>query len=144
MSIDYIANSNYIVENLDKDNNMMPTNIMTERPDLVSYHLMEGRIAIVVENTPQVIILPAFFVDFVRTIDDYYQNTKNVSVTRIIRFIALVVSILTPGIYIALTTFNQETLPTSVLINFSIQREGVPFPSIVEAIIMWLIFEILR
>ena len=144
MSIDYIANSNYIVENLDKDNNMMPTNIMTERPDLVSYHLMEGRIAIVVENTPQVIILPAFFVDFVRTIDDYYQNTKNVSVTRIIRFIALVISILPPGIYIALTTFNQETLPTSVLINFSIQREGVPFPSIVEAIIMWLIFEILR
>lgn len=144
MSMDYVANSNYIFENLEKNNYMMPTNIMTERPDLVSFLLMDGRIAIVVENTPQVIILPAFFSDYIKTIDDYYQNTKNVTITRIIRVLALIISIITPGLYIALTTFNQETLPTSVLINFSIQREGVPFPSIVEAIVMWLTFEILR
>lgn len=144
MSMDYVANSNYILENLEKNNYMMPTNLMTERPDLVSFLLMEGRVAIVVENTPQAIILPAFFSDYIKTVDDYYQNTKNVTVTRIIRVLALIISIITPGLYIALTTFNQETLPTSVLINFSIQREGVPFPSIVEAIIMWLTFEILR
>ncbi len=144
MNMDYVANSNYIFENLNKNNYMMPTNQTTERPDLVSFNLMEGRVAIVVENTPQVIILPTFFSDYIKTIDDYYQNTKNVTITRIIRIIALIVSILTPGLYIALTTFNQETLPTSVLINFSIQREGVPFPSIVEAIVMWITFEILR
>ena len=144
MSMDYVANSNYIIENLNNDNTMLPTNLMTERPDYVSYELMEGRVAILVENTPQVIILPAFFSDFIKTIDDYYQNTKNVTVTRIIRIMALIISIVTPGVYIALTTFNQETLPTSVLINFSIQRGGVPFPSIVEAILMWLTFEILR
>lgn len=144
MSMDYVANSNYIFENLTTDNSMLPTNLMTERPDLVSFNLMEGRVAIIVENTPQAIILPAFFNDFIKTIDDYYQNSKNVSVTRIIRVLALIIAIFTPALYIALTTFNQETLPTSVLINFSIQRGGVPFPSIVEAIIMWLIFEILR
>lgn len=144
MSMDYVANSNYIFENLATDNSMLPTNLMTERPDLVSFHLMEGRCAIVVENTPQAVILPVFFNDFIKTIDDYYQNSKNVSVTRIIRVLALIIAIFTPALYIALTTFNQETLPTSVLINFSIQRGGVPFPSIVEAIVMWLTFEILR
>lgn len=144
MSIDYVGNSNYIFENLSSSNNMLPTNLMTERPDLVSYHLMEGRVAILVENTPQVIILPVFFNDFIKNIDDYYQNSKNISITRIIRVLALIIAIFTPALYIALTTFNLETLPTSVLINFSIQRGGVPFPSIVEAIIMWLTFEILR
>ncbi len=144
MTMDYVANSNYITENLEKKDYMLPTNLMTERPDLASFHLMEGRIIILVENTPQVIILPAFFNDFIKTIDDYYQNPKNVSVTRIIRVIALIIAIFTPAIYVALSTFNQETLPTGVLINFSIQRGGVPFPTIVEAIVMWLIFEVLR
>lgn len=144
MSLDYVANSNYIIDAMSKKNNIMPTNIMTERPDLTSFLLMEGRIAIMVENSPQVIIIPMFFSDAIHTIDDYYQNSKNVSVTRIIRVIAFIISVTIPGMYLALTTFNQETLPTSLLINFSIQREGVPFPSIVEALVMFLIFEILK
>ena len=144
MSLDYVANSNYIIDAMSKKNNIMPTNIMTERPDLTSFLLMEGRIAIMVENSPQVIIIPMFFSDTIHTIDDYYQNSKNVSVTRIIRVIAFIISITIPGMYLALTIFNQEALPTSLLINFSIQRQGVPFPSIVEALVMFLIFEILK
>ena len=116
----------------------------TERPDLVSFSLMEGRIVLIVENSPIAIILPSFFTDSIKSVDDYYQNTKNVSITRIIRMLAFIIAIVIPGFYIALTTFNQETLPTTVLINFSIQREGVPFPSSVEAILLWLTFEILR
>lgn len=144
MNLDYVANSNYIIDAMSKKNNIMPTNIMTERPDLTSFLLMEGRIAIMVENSPQVIIIPMFFSDTIHTIDDYYQNSKNVSVTRIIRVIAFIISVTIPGMYLALTTFNQEALPTSLLINFSIQRQGVPFPSIVEALVMFLIFEILK
>lgn len=144
MSLDYVANSNYIIDAMSKKNNIIPTNIMTERPDLTSFLLMEGRIAIMVENSPQVIIIPMFFSDTIHTIDDYYQNSKNVSVTRIIRVIAFIISVTIPGMYLALTTFNQEALPTSLLINFSIQRQGVPFPSIVEALVMFLIFEILK
>ena len=144
MSLDYVANSNYIIDAMSKKNNIMPTNIMTERPDLTSFLLMEGRIAIMVENSPQVIIIPMFFSDTIHTIDDYYQNSKNVSVTRIIRVIAFIISVTIPGMYLALTTFNQEALPTSLLINFSIQRQGVPFPSIIEALVMFLIFEILK
>lgn len=144
ISIDYIANSNYIFEIINKKNYMIPTNLMTERPDFTSFMLMEGRIAILIENTPQIIIIPAFFNDFIKSIDDYYQNSKNVTITRIIRLMSFIIAILTPGLYIAITTFNQETLPTSVLINFSIQREGVPFPSIIEAFVMLISFEILR
>ena len=144
MNLDYVANSNYIAENLTNKSYMFPTNLMTERPDLVSFSLMEGRCAIVVENSPQALIIPSFFSDYIKTIDDYYQNTKNVSITRIIRVLAFLIAIITPGFYVALTTFNQETLPTTVLINFSMQREGVPFPTFVEAILLWLSFEILR
>ncbi|MBQ3474983.1 MAG: spore germination protein [Bacilli bacterium] len=144
MSLDYVANSNYIADNLTDKSYMFPTNLMTERPDFVSFCMMEGRCSIVVENSPQVLIIPSFFSDYIKNIDDYYQNNKNVSITRIIRIVAFLVAIITPGIYIALTTFNQETLPTSLLINFSMQREGVPFPSIVEAILLWFTFEILR
>ena len=117
---------------------------MTERPDLVSFMLMEGRIVIITENNQEVLIIPTFFIDIFKSIDDHYQNRINVTITRIIRIIAFLTSIIVPGLYIALTTFNQETLPTSVLINFSMQREGVPFPSFIEAIILWITFEILR
>lgn len=144
INIDYVANSNYITESINNKSYMFPTNLMTERPDLVSFLLMEGRISIITENSPQVLIIPSFFSDYVKSIDDYYQKKINVSVTRFIRVIAFLIAIITPGLYIALTTFNQETLPTSVLINFSMQREGVPFPSFIEAILLWLTFEILR
>lgn len=144
MNLDYVANSNYIVENLINKSSMFPNHLMTERPDFVSFSLMEGRCSLLVENSPQVLIIPAFFSDYIKTIDDYYQNSKNVSITRIIRILSFLISIITPGMYIALTTFNQETLPTTLLINFSMQREGVPFPSIIEALLLWLSFEILR
>lgn len=141
--LDYVGNSNYIIDKL-SNKSIFQDYISTERPDYVSFCLEEGRISILVENSNQVIILPRFFTDYFKNIDDYYQNNINVNITRFIRVIAFIVAIITPGFYIALTTFNQETLPTSVLINFSMQREGVPFPSIVEALLLFLTFEILR
>ena len=126
------------------NNNIFPTTLSTERPDLASFSIMKGKIIIIVENSPQVLVLPTFFIDHIKTQDDYYQNSKNITITRIIRFIALILSILVPSLYLALTTFNQETLPLSLLINFSMQREGIPFPSFIEALLLWLIFEILK
>ena len=144
ISIDYLPNNNYISEIINDKNNIMPTTINSERPDMICFGIMNGKVAIIVENTPQGMLIPAFFKDYIHTIDDYYQNERNVSITRIIRLIAFVLSLIIPGLYLALTTFNQETLPISLLINFSIQREGVPFPSVVEAILLWLVFEILK
>ena len=141
IDIDYLLSIN---NNICKKTYTFPTYIMTERPDLVSFMLMEGRIVIITENNQEALIVPTFFIDNFKSIDDYYQNKINVTITRLIRIIAFLTSIIIPGLYIALTTFNQETLPTSVLINFSMQREGVPFPSFIEAIILWVTFEILR
>ena len=106
--------------------------------------LLEGRILIVVENSPYAIIIPTFFVDLFHSPEDNYQISINVTFTRIIRFLSFILAILLPAFYIAITTYNHETIPTSLLLNFVSQRMSVPFPAIVEAIGMILIFEVLR
>lgn len=145
IDIDGILDSNYIVEIIEDSNKSdFPTTISTERPDNVSKYLLQGRIAIIVENSPFVVIAPAFLHDFLNSIEDNFQKYVNVGITRIIRYIALFVTIFTPGIYVALITFNQESIPTDLLLAFSTQRQGVPFPAYLEAFLMIIAFEILR
>lgn len=145
IEIDGIIDSNYIAELINSSNkDSFPTFINTERPDLVTFHLLEGRVAIIVENTPYVLVLPAFINDFINNIDDYYQKSTNISFTRVVRYIAFLIAILLPGLYIALITFNQEAIPTEFLLSFTSQRTAMPFPAFIEAIFMLLAFEILR
>lgn len=144
IDIDTIIDSNYIYEYIKEDKTLFPSVITTERPDLVSYKILNGKVAIVVENTPYVLLLPAFFIEFFHTMDDYYQNTKNTVHMRIIRLISFIIAVILPALYIALITYNHEIIPPSLLINFTMQKEGVPFPTILEALIMNVIFEILR
>ncbi len=142
--IDSIPDSNYIYDFIKNDKSIFPSVISTERPDLVSYKLLSGKVIIVVENTPYAIILPAFFYEFFHTMDDYYQNNKNAVYVRIVRMFAFFVTIMLPAIYIALITYNHEIIPPGLLINFAIQKEGVPFPTIIEALVLAITFEILR
>ena len=99
---------------------------------------------ILVENSPFVLILPGLFVDFFHSSEDNYQLPLNVSATRILRFIGFFLTILTPALYIALTTFDVKLIPSQLLISLATQRQGVPFPTAVEVIIMLTTFEILR
>jgi spore germination protein KA len=78
------------------------------------------------------------------TPEDYYQKTSNVNFTRILRFLALFLTIITPAFYIAVTTFNQEMIPNELLISLAIQQDGVPFPTAFETMMMMIVFEILR
>lgn len=145
IDIDGVLDSNYIVEMLENgEENGFPTMISTEKPDLVSFYLLQGRVAIIVENTPFVIVVPAFFKDFVNSIDDKYVKNTKITLTRIIRYIALVLTILTPAMYVALISYDQEAIPKDLLISFAIQRDGVPFSAFFEAILMIFAFEILR
>ncbi|MDO4282107.1 MAG: spore germination protein [Clostridia bacterium] len=145
INIDAILDSNYIMEILeDSDKTDFPTMISTERPDLVSNMLLQGRLALIVENSPFVLIIPAFITDFINNVEDYYQKNVNLFITKIIRYIAFFITIFTPAIYVALTTFDQETIPTQLLLSFTTQREGVPFPAFLEAFIMIVSFELLR
>ncbi len=121
-----------------------PTVMQTERPDLVVSSLMEGKIALVVDTSCFVLIIPSFFIDFINPINDNYNKSINVNFIKFIRLFSFLVATFTPAFYIALINYNQEAIPTTLLINFAIQREGVPFPAIIEMIIMLVICEILK
>lgn len=145
INIDEVSDLNYVIDIITGNiKQVFPTYLSTERPDMVSAYLLDGRIAVVVENSQLVGILPILFIELFHNAEDYYQNSRNANYTRIIRFIAFFITIFTPAVYLAMTTYNHETIPTNLLINFSIQRDGVPLPSFVEALLMLLTFEILK
>lgn len=145
INIDGILDSGYIRDFLNsKNNTVFPKLKSTERPDLTSYELLNGKIIIMVDNSPFVLIIPSFLTDYIMNTEDLYQKSGNVNFTRILRFLAFILTIITPGIYIAVTTFNQEVIPDELLISLASQREGVPFPTAVEAFIMMITFEVLR
>ena len=145
IDIDAVFDSNYVIETISGNKKKtFPIYLSTERPDFVSINLLDGRIAIIVENTPYVIIVPAVFNDFFLSSEDFYQKNLNVNFTRIVRLIALLITILLPAIYISVNTYNHEAIPTNLLINFATQRQGVPLPTVVEILMMMVVFEILK
>lgn len=144
INIDGIINSEQIKKIIEDNNFPMPTILTTERPDIVCNALLEGKIAIIVDNSPYVLIIPGLFYDFFKTAEDTYYKSINTTITRIIRYTAFFVALLTPAIYLSLITYNQEIIPTKLLVNFATQRDSVPFPAFFEAFIMMISFEILR
>ena len=144
INIDGIIDSAYLKKYLRDSKSLFPTIKETERPDLASQALLEGKIVIVTDNSPNILILPSFFVDFFHTSDDYYQKAVNITFIRIIRLLACLLSIIIPAYYIAITTYNVNFIPINLLISFIAQRSSVPFPSFIEALIMIISFEILR
>ena len=145
VDVDGILDSGNIAEYLSEENNThFPTVIKTERPDTASKALLEGKVLIFVDTSPFALIVPGFFSDFLNPVSDNYKKSNNINFLKILRFCCFFSTILAPAIYIALINYNPETIPTSLLINFSTQRDNVPFPAIVEAIMMLIIYEILR
>ena len=132
----------HLIENETKT--IFPTSITTERPDKVVSSLLRGKTVIIIDNCPFVLIMPIDINDFFLSQDDKDSNYVNNSLTRILRYLAFFITVLTPGIYIALTTFNQEMIPLELLTSFASQRSTVPFPAFFEALLMFISFEILR
>lgn len=132
----------HLIENETKT--IFPTSITTERPDKVVSSLLRGKTVIIIDNCPFVLIMPVDINDFFLSQDDKDSNYVNNSLTRILRYLAFFITVLTPGIYIALTTFNQEMIPLELLTSFASQRSTVPFPAFFEALLMFVSFEILR
>ena len=123
---------------------IFPTIMTTERPDKVCDALLQGKTIIIVDNSPFALIMPVFLNDFFISEDDKDAKYMNNSLIRILRYIAFFITLMTPALYIAVTTFNQEMLPLEFLISFASQRSSVPFPAFFEALLMILSFEILR
>jgi len=145
IEIDSILESGYIEQLIeDQAFTTFPTLYHTERPDMVAGNLLEGRVAIIVNGTPFVLIAPAVFIQFFQSVEDYYGRADIATALRFLRIIIFFISIIAPAAYIAVTTFHQEMIPTQLLIAIAAQREAVPFPAFVEALIMEVAFEILR
>ena len=145
IDIDGILDSGYIREFLQNDSvSLFPQMISTERPDLACSSLLDGKIVIIVENTPYVLIIPGLFVDFIHSPEDNYQKPLNATFNRILRIICFFTATFSPAIYISLMTFNPEIIPDQLLISLAIQRDGVPFPTAVEVLVFIITFEILR
>ncbi|MEK4537964.1 spore germination protein [Peribacillus sp. FSL K6-1552] len=145
INIDSILESGYI-EQLIEDQVMtpFPTLNHTERPDMVAGNLLEGRVAIFVNGTPFVLVAPALFVQFFQSVEDYYNRFDIASFTRFLRILVFIISIVGPAVYVAATTFHQEMIPTKLLVIVAAQRETVPLPGVIEALIMEITFEMLR
>lgn len=145
MDVDSILESGYIEEYIE-DAPFSPFGTVgySEKPDVVAARILEGRTAIVVDGTPFVLTAPMLFIESFQTAEDYYMRPLYASITRILRFIAYFITVFGPSIYIALTAFHQELLPTTLLFTIANAREGTPFPVFIEAMIMIFAFEILR
>lgn len=116
----------------------------TERPDKAAMAVLEGRIVLLTDNSPVSIILPVNYNSFFQTTDDYYNRWEIVSLERLIRYIASLLAMFLPAMYLAVTTFHTQLLPTELVLAFAAARQGVPFSAFVEILLMELAFELLR
>jgi spore germination protein KA len=116
----------------------------SEKPDKVAAKLLEGRVAIIVDGTPTVLTVPYLFVESIQNTDDYYGETFFASFSRLLRVMALILSIYMPSVYVALTIFHQRAVPSKLMITMAAARQGIPFSAFVEAMVMVMVFEVLR
>jgi len=145
IDIDSILDSHYITEQIrDNKNSLFKTVGTTERPDVVAARLLEGRIALVVDATPVVITVPYLFSENFQSDEDYYTGYLIASAGRLMRILAFFLSVTVPALYIAFTTHHFQFLPAAFAQTVSVAREGVPFSTLVEGLLLCLIFEILR
>lgn len=128
----------------DKVISPFPTLYHTDRPDKVAADIVEGKIAVIVDGSPFVLLLPIVFSDFFLVSEDYYQGFFMSSFLRILRYISFLLALLLPSFYIGLTTYHHQLIPTDLIVSIQAQREGVPFPAVVELLLMEITFEILR
>lgn len=145
INIDYIFDTGEL-EQLIEDNTFIaaPQIIATERPDRVAMMLAQGNIAVVMDGSPYVLVMPATITEFLHTTEDTNIRYPYVNFIRIIRIIGVIIALLLPGLYIAVTNFHQEMIPTNLLFAIEASRENVPFTSVVEILIMEFSFELIR
>lgn len=145
IDLDIIIDISNLAELIEENHySPFPTILLTERVDKVSASLMEGQIVLLVDNSPYALILPTVFMAFFHSSEDYYNRVYLASFLRTLRLIAYFISIFLPGFYTATTLFNQELIPTKLLISIATQTSHTPFSSTAELVLMLFAFELLR
>lgn len=145
IDVDYIFDTGEL-EQLIEDSTFIsaPQIIATERPDRVAMMLAQGNVAVAMDGSPFVLVMPATITEFLHTTEDNNIRYPYVNFIRIIRIIGVIIALLLPGLYIAVTNFHQEMIPTNLLFAIEASRENVPFPSVVELLLMEFSFELIR
>ncbi|HMM22911.1 MAG TPA: spore germination protein [Selenomonadales bacterium] len=144
-STDYVDDSGFLEQFIeDKFILPLPQSLSTERPDRVASHLSEGRVAIITEGSPFALVVPVTFFTFFHSAEDFSLNPIAANFLRLLRVLGTFISIMLPALYIAITYFHQEALPTELALAIAGAREDVPFPAIFEVIMMELSFELIR
>ncbi|MHC1684700.1 MAG: spore germination protein [Clostridiaceae bacterium] len=140
-----VLDANYIKENIEEEKLFnIPTVFSSEKPDVISTKLLAGRIAILTDGTPLVITCPVVFREFLETTEDYYLNFIVSSINLWIRYISFILTLILPGLYVAVITFHQELIPTALLVTFIKSRLDVPYPALFESMLLLIVYEILR
>lgn len=143
--VDSILESGYLEEYIsDQPYSLFPLIEHTERPDKASAAILEGRIAVIVDNTPFVLMVPTIFWQYIQAVGDYTESFFIGTFMRILRLFCLFLSLTASSFYVMLVAFHQEMLPTDLALRVAAGREGVPFPAVMEALIMEFMFEIMR
>jgi spore germination protein KA len=142
---DAILESGYIEEYIeDVPFSIFPQIEHTERVDKAAAAILEGRILVMTDNTPFMLIIPTSFFQFLQASEDFYERPFAATFLRLLRLFALNIALILPASYVAVINFHQEMLPTSLLLNIAAAREGIPFPALAEALLMESTFEVLR
>lgn len=145
MDLDAVLDSGYAEQLLEKRQfSPFPQLQMTERPDKTAAALLEGRVALLVDNTPYAILLPATLNTFFQAAEDYYDRWEIMSFIRLVRFGAAFLAVCLPGLYIAFSVYHPQLMPTALALKVAATREAIPFSVIGEVLIMELAFELLR
>lgn len=145
IDIDFAPDSGFIEQWIEDSNlSPFPQILDTERPDRVAYNLLKGKVGIIVEGSPFALLMPITIGDSLKTIEDYNQRWFISTSLRILRIISFYMTLFLPALYVALVSYHPELIPTQLLFSIAASREGVPFPSLIEALLIALFYEILQ
>lgn len=123
---------------------ILPGILSTERPDTAALHLCQGRVAVVVDGTPFVLIMPVGVTNFIKSAEDSNLRWQYATLLRVIRFFSIIIAMLLPGMFIAVVNFHRGMIPTDLLIAIAKSQENVPFPAVFEILILEISFELIR
>ncbi len=145
INLDVVLDSSYVRPYLENHPFSLFSSVgNTERPDVLCGKINEGRIALLVDGSPYALIVPFLFGEYFKSFDDYARRPYFSSFVRVLKYISFYLSFLLPGIYVGVVTFHPELIPHSLLLSIASSEEIIPFSLTVEALFIYLIFEIMR
>ena len=145
LNVDSLLSSGQLEQLLSDSNDLsLPQILSTERPDKASSYLLQGRVVVLINGSPYALVMPAVLSDFLSSPDDKNLKSGFSNFLKIIRILAVFITLLLPGLYIAITSFHQEIVPTELLFSILSSRQNVPFPIILEILLLEISFELIR